>query len=549
MVHQTRDPLELLSGDTEGLVSEFLEHTSCPDCGSSDALAVYDDGHTYCFSCNTYTSSHSSTPDVQPGLLRQHGMESNVLRGYPVRLRGRGLSERTCAKFRIHKDGEQLRFHYCDSTGKVIAAKVRDKDKNFHVEGKLDGSFFGQHLCPSTGKRLVITEGELDAASCAQIQPTWQFVSLPNGAAGAKRAIQNNIQFLQGYEEIVLFFDNDDAGRKAASDAASVLPPGKVKLSILGNYKDASDCLQAGDVEALTRAIWDTKEYRPDGIVDGKSLRNLILTPNPPNDHDYPYNGLNKLLHGIRYGELTTITAGSGVGKSSFCRELATSLLQKGERVGYLALEESNRRTLLGLMSSASGKSLHLGEHDTETLATTYDNTVANWDLFLFDGFGSYDPDIIYNRIEYLATGLETRVVFLDHLSILLSGLEGDERRMIDTTMTKLRSLVERTGIALFLVSHLKRTQSDQNHEEGARVTLGQLRGSAAIAQLSDSVIALERNQQDGSQHSDTTVRVLKNRYSGETGIACRLEYNLDKCKFTENEAQPFVQFDATTDF
>ena len=90
-----------------------------------------------------------------------------------------------------------------------------------------------------------------------------------------------------------------------------------------------------------------------------------------------------------------------------------------------------------------------------------------------------------------------------------------------------------------FLVSHLKRTLSDTNHEEGARVTLGQLRGSASIAQLSDTVIALERNQQDGSQHSDTTVRVLKNRYSGETGVACRLEYNLDQCKF--NETQPAV--------
>jgi hypothetical protein len=72
-----------------------------------------------------------------------------------------------------------------------------------------------------------------------------------------------------------------------------------------------------------------------------------------------------------------------------------------------------------------------------------------------------------------------------------LSGLDGDERRMIDATMTRLRSLVERTGIALFLVSHLKRTSSDVNHEEGARVTLGQLRGSAAISQLSDSVIGL----------------------------------------------------------
>ena len=66
-------------------------------------------------------------------------------------------------------------------------------------------------------------------------------------------------------------------------------------------------------------------------------------------------------------------------------------------------------------------------------------------------------------------------------------------RKTIDKTMTRLRSLVERTGIALFLVSHLRRSHTDQGHEEGARVTLGQLRGSAAIAQLSDACIALER--------------------------------------------------------
>ena len=150
-------------------------------------------------------------------------------------------------------------------------------------------------------------------------------------------------------------------------------------------------------------------------------------------------------------------------------------------------------------MSVASGKSLHIGEHDRSDLTKIYNDTLGRWNLYLFDGWGSYDPDVIFNRIEYMATGLDCRVIFLDHLSILLSGLDGDERRIIDQTMTRLRSLVERTGISLFLVSHLRRTQSDQNHEEGARVTLGQLRGSASIAQLSDIVIALERNQQDGS--------------------------------------------------
>ena len=113
--------------------------------------------------------------------------------------------------------------------------------------------------------------------------------------------------------------------------------------------------------------------------------------------------------------------------------------------------------------------------------------------------------------------------------------------------MTRLRSLVERTGIALFLVSHLKRSLGDRNHEEGARVTLGQLRGSASIAQLSDAVIGLERDQQSDKNGGDTTVRVLKNRYSGETGVACTLAYNLETCKFDETE--PDKEFDPATDF
>ena len=328
------------------------------------------------------------------------------------------------------------------------------------------------------------------------------------------------------------------------------MPPGKVYIGFLDDYKDASEALQAGDTEAI-RAVCNFQhtQYKPDGIVDAKSLIDVITTPTPPSDHDYPFQGLQNKLHGIRYGELVTITAGSGIGKSSFCRDLCTHLLNKGERVGYLALEESNRRTALGLMSAAVGRSLHLGEHDRAELVEAFDNTIANWNLHLFDGFGSYDPDHIYNRIEYMASGLETKVVFLDHLSILLSGLDGinDERKMIDQTMTKLRSLTERTGISLFLVSHLRRTSGDVNHEEGARVTLGQLRGSASIAQLSDACIALERDQQSGSESGSTTVRVLKNRYSGEVGVACKLNYDLSTCKFHETAIE--AEFDATTDF
>jgi len=527
--------------------SEFVRHTACENCGSSDAKSEYSDGHSYCFVCQTRTPGNGE-------IIHNHKMSTNVqLQGSAIRLHKRGISEATNQKYKIYRDGELLRFHYFSSDGLLQGAKVRTKQKDFYYEGKQTDTLFGQHLFPSSGRRIVVTEGELDAASCYEAMPGWPMVSLPHGAGGAKKDIQKQIPLFQGYEEIVLFYDGDDPGRKAAEESAGVLPPGKVKIARLESYKDASEALQANDAEAIRRAIWDAKPYQPDGIVDAKTLLKEVTTPQKPFDHEYPYKGLNEKLHGIRYGTLITFTSGTGQGKSTITREIATHLLNKGERVGFLDLEASNRQTALGLMSTAVGKPLHIGEHSEQELKEYFSNTIANWNLYMFDGFGSFDPDVVYNRIEFLASGLECRVVFLDHLSILLSGLDGDERRMIDQTMTRLRSLVERTGITLFLVSHLRRTSNDRkSHEEGGRVSLGQLRGSHSIAQISDAVIALERDQQSEEKRSDTTLRVIKDRYSGQTGIACKLTYDLSNCRFSENDVKesPLVSgSDETTDF
>ena len=234
------------------------------------------------------------------------------LQGSAERLQKRGISEKVCQQYRIYKDGDVLRFYYFDDAGILKGCKVKTKSKDFSYEGEVPGTLFGQHLFPSTGKRVVITEGELDAASCREAMPGWPMVSLPSGAGAARKSVQRAIPWLQGYSEIVLFFDNDEAGRKATQEAASVLPPGKCKIaSIQGNYKDASDALSANDPEAICRAIWDAKPFRPDGIVDGKNLLDLVTTPSPPCNHEYPFVGLQNKLHGIRYGELVTITAGS----------------------------------------------------------------------------------------------------------------------------------------------------------------------------------------------------------------------------------------------
>ena len=180
--------MDNLSGDTDRLASEFVRHEACETCGSSDAKSVYSDGHAYCFACETYYPSDECDPTPQGGRV--------TLLGEARALKARGLSQKTCQKYKIYRDGDYLRHYYYSATGALLGCKVKTKDKQFWYEGDTDGSFYGQHLFPTTGKRIVITEGELDAASCFECMPGWPMVSLPSGAASAKKAIKANLELL-----------------------------------------------------------------------------------------------------------------------------------------------------------------------------------------------------------------------------------------------------------------------------------------------------------------------------------------------------------------
>ena len=231
-----------------------------------------------------------------------------------------------------------------------------------------------------------------------------------------------------------------------------------------------------------------------------------------------------------------TLTAGSGVGKSAIVREIAHHLIQSNETVGMIMLEENPKRTALGLMGIHLNKPLHLSREGTndEELRQAFAATVGSGRCYLYNHFGSTDIDNLVSRVRFLARGCGCNWIVLDHLSIVVSGLgDGDERRLIDNAMTHLRTLVEETGVGMFLVSHLRRPEGDRGHEQGAKTSLSQLRGSHSIAQLSDMVIGLERDQQ-GKNPNVTTLRVLKNRFSGETGEAGYLLYDRDTGRLSE---------------
>ena len=464
-------------------------------------------------------------------------MSAEWLHGECVAIPSRHLTEKTCAKYGYKvANGKQV-ADFRDLSAALVSQKVRGRDKAFHIigDGK-DMPLFGMHLWPSEGKRIVITEGEIDALSLAQaFNLSWPVVSIPNGAPNAKKSLQKWLDWLSGYEQVVLAFDMDDAGRKAAAECAPLFAPGRCAISEMP-MKDASEMLVAGRVKELCQAIWNARVWTPGGIVNGADLWDRI-TGIQESGTPYPWAGLTKLTYGQRKGTLVTWTAGSGVGKSTILSQVAYDLaFQHNLRVGYVALEESVGRAAQRFLSCHLGKLCHLpGAATEEEMRKAFDETLASGRVWLFDHFGSADSETLLSKLRYLAVGCECDVLVLDHLSIAISGmgLDGDERRVIDHTMTALRTMVEETGVLCHVISHLRRAPNDaRSAEEGGRVTLAMLRGSHSIAQLSDIVIGVERDLQ--AEDRVMRVRVLKNRTSGDTGVACHLDYDTTTGKMSE---------------
>lgn len=515
-------------------MSQIIEaHCPCEDCGSSDALTKYED-HTYCFSCETWKSND--------GTASEKKIPDGLLRGHYTDLPKRRIKEDVCKKFKYQVGVDRNKpIHiapYYDKHGNLVAQKVRYPNKEFSIRGDFSKALlFGQQIWKNGGKRVVVVEGEIDCLAYAQCAPNWPVVSVPNGAQASDKAIKKSLEFLEGFEEVCFMFDNDEPGQKAARSCAELITPGKATIASLP-LKDAGEMLASNRVKELVTAVYNAKQFRPDGVINGKELWDAVSTPQEMGI-SYPFPSWNKVLYGIRPREIVTLTAGSGVGKSTIAAQLAYDLaVNKGKTVGYIALEESVSRTGLRFMSLACGRALHLPQDlNEDERRDAFDKTLGTERFLLYDHFGSLDSDHLLSKLRYMVTGLGAEYLFIDHLSILLSGSDfmvagGDERKQLDYTMTKLRQFTEQTGAGLFLISHLKRPSGDKGFEDGIDPNLSALRGSQSIAQLSDAVVSVSRNASEG----DNTIKIkcLKNRHAGITGIIGHLAYDTSTATLEE---------------
>ena len=545
------------------LDSVVANRKRCPKCAaagadkSGDNLAVYEDGHTHCFACGYHTNTNNSVKPTE--VVEDQPVSSTKFKvGEIEYLPHRRITEKTCRIYGYATDSSQNEIEtYYAADGSVQAQHVRGTDKSFYWIGSTKNlTFYGQHLFPSSGgKRICITEGAIDCLTMSQLfDNKYPVVSIPNGTNSAVRCFKENYDFINSFETVVLCFDMDEAGQKAAREVAEILPPGKVKIMSMSR-KDANDMLVNAESSLLLTAYWNAKTYSPDSILHVSQ----VISDSEESSiqvYEYPWDSLTNFMIGQDSGRLNLWTSATGHGKSTVIRELVMDHLNHNRAVGCVFLEESPEQTVDDLISLKLGKSVRkimsqrqlnalrksngkavvdLGIEDNLTELEYKDakKELSELPLYLYDHIGNSNVSNIMNRLEYMAVGLDCKVLIIDHLTllgnmILSSGTDGhnNERLVLDDIMKKLREIVERTGITIHAISHIKKT--DKNQDEGDRVNMSDLRGSGSLAQLSDNVFALERNAQhpDPLQCNTTNIRVLKNRKGGKRGVATAVYYN-----------------------
>lgn len=545
------------------------QHLPCSTCGSSDALAEYSDG-TYCFSCGTSNStcpfeehttnkinlltgtqdydilSYSKNTLSTLGLstkdninyisiynIKDNNTKDNSLTegiyNYMDIENYRNIDKKTLVFYKVLKvqgpKGTYLKYPYSTLGG----FKVRCvEQKEFFSEGNMKGAgLYGRELFDPHGKAITITEGENDAMAVWQMNGGYPAVSV-KGATSAMADVKAEYDFINSFDRVYLAFDNDEPGQKALREVASLFNPNKVYHVKLDKHKDPHAYLEAGEIVLFNKTWWAAKPYLPAGIVgDYDSIEEILNQESAKPVATYPYKKLQDMTYGIRLGEVNLLTALEKIGKTEVLRSIEYHLLKTTDyNIGIIHLEESEKRTIQGLVGYELKKPVHLPDSNVaniETLNVFKNLTKRDSRCFLYKHFGSDDPKVILDTIRYLVAVCDCKFIFLDHITMLVTGFQSDdERKTLDYLSTQLAMLTRELNFTLFLVSHV-------NDD-------GKTRGSRNISKIADLIIHLDRDIEAATidQRNTTNLLVKGNRWAGLSGPSSSLFF--DQGTFTLQE-------------
>lgn len=551
-------------------MTEIVGNSCCPQCvergrdKTSNHLMLFDNGSAYCNRCGYHEGNGTFTEpavkfggDISPeDAAKQVSIfekESTV-----KALKDRLLNIATCKHF-----GVRVTLSEEDGTTQTSTAfpvntvedykgyKLKYPSKRFGKEGIIKNAmFFGSDVCPKTGNKLFITEGENDAMALYQIiysmsQPQWRnqiaVVSLANGAGGAAKELGRNRKLIEGFKEVVLAFDQDKAGRDAVEACTKVLGRDRVSVPVFSE-KDANDMLIKGKDKELYFSCIKTTKPKPASVVDVEDLFDQALVK-PEMGLSFPWKTLTKLTYGIRRATTYCVAAAPKIGKTDFEYELIAHLIKvHGEQVALYDLETHPAKTLKRLAGKMKAAMFHKPdiEFDMEDLKDGMNQLRDHIQFYKHDG--SRDWEDIKATMRYQA-GEGIWLFIIDPLTALISRYDSSTANdKLNEICTDIAEMNAELGITVFIFSHLNPARTGKAHDEGGRVLSSQFTGSRAMEKWFHYGIGIERDRlnEDEEIRNTSTHRLLFDREYGEGGFY-ECTYYRDTGVYGEKVSEPMI--------
>jgi len=371
---------------------------------------------------------------------------------------------------------------------------------------------FGYHTIPDGAKEIVVTEGEYDAMAVYEAtgKPA---VSLPNGCRSLPVEV---LPMLERFEKIYLWMDNDTPGQEGAEKFTEKLGIRRcflVKPSCNPAPKDANEALimELDLNEILAGAAIKEHEY----VVDFAGLRSQVLNEilNPDKYKGVPATslpGLTSIVKGFRRGELTVLTGPTGSGKTTLLGQLSLDFAEQGVNTLWGSFEIKNTRLIHKMLQQFAREPLQISNPDSEKKLNELADHFEGLPLYFLKFHGGSDIDEVIGAMDYAIYVHDVEHIILDNMQFMISRKLGrnsyDKFEVQDMAIEKFREFATTKNVHVTLVAHPRK------EDEGAKLSISSIYGSAKATQEADNVIII---QSDGKRKY---LDVKKNRYDGTLG-------------------------------
>lgn len=544
-----------------------IHELPCWKCSSSDGVTLYRDEperqRLHCFVCDSTTFDKDKIEewsDMEPNVTQLQPPQAEKKKVFPKRgiissIEDRKITKETCEKYGVEKlfhpttnKPYAYSFPAHDNGNNFVAQKIKAFDGRVQWLGEPNkAGLYGKHLFSQGGKYITVTEGEEDMLAAYQMLQKFgkgnfdtPVVSIKDGAGSALKDFKRDWEFLNSFDNIIICFDGDQPGRKAAKECAKLFPykvkivhfPQAKKVEDKWQDKDACDYLSTGKENEFVKLWWNAEKFVPKGVKTFRSLWDDMTEKDSNVIVPFPWDSLNKMCQGMITSKMDVWKAHPKVGKTTILSELVMHIKNNSEyNAGVIFLE--NTAEEIGFKFCGIDMNQPLDRPDLrkkfkedaefrELVKPHHEAISENDRITIFDPADERTTENLYNKILYFNKAHDCKFIFLDHASMFAYTSDSmDERKFLDKLFADLKQMTTTLDIYLGVVIHV-------NDD-------GKTRGSRAPIQLCDRLFALERDKLNPDEIISNTTEIIveENRY-GQSGLGTKLYYDQDTGRVRE---------------